>query len=108
MEEEKAEDVAPAIALSTPSPEARVLLCRLTSAMAARPAGLRPHTGSWSPTKLGLTDRLVVLRLDDLSEGTRRRLAAGVMQGSGDKRIGGECARTYISINMTCYQYICL
>jgi hypothetical protein len=70
-EKGKAEDTAPSVALPTPSPEARVLLCRFTSAMAARPAGLR--AGTWSPVKLGLTDPEGVLRLDEPFTGTSRR-----------------------------------
>lgn len=70
-EEEENEDAAPSPTLPTPSPEARVLVRRLASAMAARPAGIR--AGTWSPAKLGLTDRLGALRLEDPSEGTSRR-----------------------------------
>jgi hypothetical protein len=40
-DEEKAEDTAPSAALPTPSPEARVLLRRFASTMAARPTGIR-------------------------------------------------------------------
>uniref|UniRef100_A0ACD5UXA9 Uncharacterized protein n=1 Tax=Avena sativa TaxID=4498 RepID=A0ACD5UXA9_AVESA len=67
---EKAEDTTSSASLPTPSPEARVLLRRFASAMAARPAGIR--AGTWSPAKLGLTDRLGVLRLDDASKGAGR------------------------------------
>ncbi|KAI4989356.1 hypothetical protein ZWY2020_036673 [Hordeum vulgare] len=48
---------------SDPSPEARVLLRRFASAMAARPAGVR--VGSWSPVALGLTGRVADLRLHE-------------------------------------------
>ncbi|KAE8798793.1 hypothetical protein D1007_25980 [Hordeum vulgare] len=66
VEEEEHQEAAPPSALPTPSPEARVLLRRFASAMAARPAGVR--VGSWSPEALGLTGRVADLRLheDDL------------------------------------------
>jgi hypothetical protein len=41
IEEEKYGDAAPSIALSKPSPEARVLFRRFASAMVAHPAGIR-------------------------------------------------------------------
>jgi hypothetical protein len=69
-EEEEAEDAVPANALPTPSPEARVLLRRFAAAMAARPAGFR--AGTWSPVKLGLTDREGGFRLDEPSTATSR------------------------------------
>jgi hypothetical protein len=67
MEEEKNEDEAPSLALLTPSSEARVLLRRLASTMAARPNGIR--AGTWAPEALGLTGA-VEFRLD---EATTRR-----------------------------------
>ncbi|KAE8801269.1 hypothetical protein D1007_23164 [Hordeum vulgare] len=63
VEEEKHQEAAPPSALPTPSPEARVLLRRFASAMAARPAGVR--VGSWSPEALGLTGRVADLRLHE-------------------------------------------
>lgn len=62
-EEEENEDAAPSLTLPAPSPEARVLLRRFASAMAARPAGFR--AGAWSPAHIGLTDRMGMLSLDD-------------------------------------------
>ncbi|XBI25341.1 hypothetical protein VPH35_050299 [Triticum aestivum] len=56
VEEEEHQEAAPPSALPTPSPEARVLLRRLASAMAARPTGIR--VGTWSPEALGLTGRV--------------------------------------------------
>ena len=44
MEEEEHQEAAPLSTLPTPSPEARVLLCRFASAMAVRPAGTRADT----------------------------------------------------------------
>jgi hypothetical protein len=70
-EKEKADDAVPTNALPTPSPEARVLLRRFAAAMAARPAGF--HAGTWSPVKLGLTDREGGFRLDEPSTATSRR-----------------------------------
>jgi hypothetical protein len=71
------EENEPVLALPTPSPEARVLLRRFASAMAARPAGIR--RGTWSPEALGLTGRVAELRLNEAShhssssaEGPRR------------------------------------
>jgi hypothetical protein len=78
--EEENEDAppAPSLALPTPSPEARVLLRRFASAMAARPAGIR--RGTWSPEALGLTGRFAELRLNEAAhhfsssgEGSSRR-----------------------------------
>jgi hypothetical protein len=79
--EEENEDAppAPSLALPTPSPEARVLLRRFASAMAARPAGIR--RGTWSPEALGLTTRLAELYLNEAAhhsisssvEGSSRR-----------------------------------
>uniref|UniRef100_A0ACD5WYI3 Uncharacterized protein n=1 Tax=Avena sativa TaxID=4498 RepID=A0ACD5WYI3_AVESA len=60
---EENEDPAPLLALPTPSPEARVLLRRFASAMAARPAGIR--AGTWSPAALGLTGRVLELCLNE-------------------------------------------
>jgi hypothetical protein len=54
---------APSLALPTPSPEARVLLRRFASVMAARPAGIR--RGTWSPEALGLTNGVAELRLNE-------------------------------------------
>jgi hypothetical protein len=69
---------APSLGLPTPSPKARVLLRRLASAMAARPAGIR--RGTWSPEALGLTGRFAELRLNEAAyhfsfsgEGSSRR-----------------------------------
>jgi hypothetical protein len=54
---------APSLALPTPSPEARVLLRRFASAMAAHPASIRRKT--WCPEALGLTNRVAELRLNE-------------------------------------------
>lgn len=63
VEEKEHQEAAPPSALPTPSPEARVLLRRLASAMAARPAGIR--VGTWSPEALGLTSGVADLRLHE-------------------------------------------
>ncbi|KAE8768234.1 hypothetical protein D1007_60313 [Hordeum vulgare] len=63
VEEKEHQEAAPPSALPTPSLEARVLPCRLASAMAARPAGI--HVGTWSLEALGLTGRVVDLRLHE-------------------------------------------
>jgi hypothetical protein len=63
--EEENEDAppAPSLALPTPSPEARVLLRRFASPMAARPAGIR--RGTWCPEALDLTNRVAGLSLNE-------------------------------------------
>lgn len=61
MKEDKKVNAPPLLALPTPSPEARVLLRRFASAMAARPARIR--AGTWSSKALGLTGRFAELRL---------------------------------------------
>ncbi|KAE8771982.1 hypothetical protein D1007_56089 [Hordeum vulgare] len=63
VEEKEHLEVAPPSELSTPSPEACVLLYRLASAMAARPAGVR--VGTWSPEALGLTGQVADLSLHE-------------------------------------------
>ncbi|KAE8773850.1 hypothetical protein D1007_53854 [Hordeum vulgare] len=63
VKEEEHQEVAPPSTLSMPSPDARVILHRLASSMAARPAGVR--VGTWSPEALGLTSRVEDLRLHE-------------------------------------------
>ncbi|KAI5019013.1 hypothetical protein ZWY2020_043901 [Hordeum vulgare] len=92
VEEEEHQEVAPPSTLPTPSPEARVILHRLASAMAARPAGV--HVGTWSPEALGLTSRVEDLRLHEaalplLCGGAapplkKLAMGAGVKQGQWD------------------------
>ncbi|KAE8808442.1 hypothetical protein D1007_15192 [Hordeum vulgare] len=63
--EEEEHQAAPPSALPTPSPEACVLLCRLASAMAVRPARIR--VGTWSPEALGLTSGVADLHLNKVA-----------------------------------------
>jgi hypothetical protein len=83
---EKAEDTVSSTALLTPSSEARVLLCRFTSAMAASAARLGPWRSSASH---GLIDHLGALHLDDLPEGTSRRCVTdhGHRREAGQRRL---------------------
>jgi hypothetical protein len=87
--EEENEDAPPAssLALPTLSPEARVLLRRFTSAMAACPAGIR--RGTWSPKALGLTGRVAELHLNvtahhssSSEEGPSLRVQVGQQAGA--------------------------
>jgi hypothetical protein len=97
-DEEKAEDTAPLAAIPTPSPEARVLLRRFASTMAARPAGIRRAT--WSPEALGLAGRIVEIRLNEAAPhfpprprknqaGTESPASTGVKQGRRIEEIEG-------------------
>ncbi|KAE8818935.1 hypothetical protein D1007_03329 [Hordeum vulgare] len=65
VEEEEHQEAAPPSALPTPSPEARVLLHRLASAMPVRPAGIR--IGTWSPEAFGLTSGVADLHLNEVA-----------------------------------------
>ncbi|XBJ05851.1 hypothetical protein VPH35_024557 [Triticum aestivum] len=75
VEEKEHQEAAPQSALPTPSPEARVLLRRFASAVAARPTGIR--IGTWSPEALGLTGRVADLSLHEAATQSPSSSAGG-------------------------------
>ncbi|KAE8773781.1 hypothetical protein D1007_53935 [Hordeum vulgare] len=80
VEEEEHLEAAPPSVLPTSSPEARVLLRRFASAMAARPAGIR--IGTWSPEELGLTCRVADMSLHEAAT----QLPSSSARGGGTRR----------------------
>ena len=75
VEEDEHQEASPPSALPTPSPEARVLLRRVASAVAARPPGIR--IGTWSPEALGLTGRVADLSLHEAATQSPSSSAGG-------------------------------
>ncbi|KAI5006448.1 hypothetical protein ZWY2020_033691 [Hordeum vulgare] len=81
VEEEEHQEAAPPSALPAPSPEARVLLRRFASAMAARPAGIR--IGTWSPEELGVTGRVADMSLHEAATQLPSSSGGGPLKESG-------------------------
>ncbi|KAI5020384.1 hypothetical protein ZWY2020_045272 [Hordeum vulgare] len=95
VEEKEHLEVVPPSELPTPSPEARVLLRCLATAMAARPTGAR--IGIWSSEALGLTGRVADLRLQeaDLPSSFARGRSAAEEAGYGRRREAGPAALVF-------------